>query len=76
VVAGTGVMMPPLIKDWPLTMTVTIAELVANLQEYPQDMAVAFTVEGQVTPVVLERMKIMQETSSVYGPVLLMDAET
>lgn len=23
-------MMPPLIKDWPLTMTVTIAELVAS----------------------------------------------
>jgi hypothetical protein len=68
--------MPKLIKDWKDSNTVTVAELIAKLSEYPPDMAVAYTWEGQVLPVVLEELEVMDETDRVFGPVLLLDAET
>lgn len=68
--------MPKLIKDWKDSNTVTVAELIAKLSEYPQGMAVAYIWEGQVCPVVLDKIEVMQETEYVYGPVLLLNAET
>jgi hypothetical protein len=68
--------MPKLIKGWQDSTTVTVAELIRKLSEYPQDMAIAYTWEGQVLPVLLEEIEVMQETSKVYGPVVLMNAET
>lgn len=68
--------MPRLIKAWPLSETVTVGELIAELQKHDSEMAVAFVWEGQITPVVFHRFEVMQETDKVYGPVLLMDAET
>jgi hypothetical protein len=68
--------MPRLIKEWPLSETVTVGELILELQKHDPEMAVAFLWEGQITPVVLARIEVMQETDKVHGPVLLMDAET
>lgn len=67
--------MPELIKHYK-SETVKISDLIAKLSEYPPDMAVAYTWEGQITPVVLDEIKVMQETSKVYGPVLLLNVET
>jgi hypothetical protein len=68
--------MPILIKEWPLSETVTVGDLILELQKHDPEMAVAFLWESQITPVVLDRIKVMPETDKVYGPVLLMDAET
>jgi hypothetical protein len=68
--------MPKLHKDWKDSTTATVADLVRKLSEYPPDMAVAYTWEGQVTSVVLEEIEIMQESQWVYGPVVLLNAET
>ncbi len=54
----------------------TVAELIKKLSEYPQDMAIAYTWEGQILPVVLEEIAVMGETNKVYGPLVLMDAGT
>jgi len=67
--------MPKLYTDWN-QQTVTVAELIAKLSEYPPDMAVAYTWEGQVLPVVLKEIEVMTESKSVCCPVLLLDAET
>lgn len=69
-------MMPRLLKDWKDSSTATVGELIAKLSKYPQDMAVAYTWEGQILPVVLEEISVMGETSKVYGPIVLMNAET
>jgi hypothetical protein len=68
--------MTRLIKAWPLSTTVTVGELMQELQKHDPEMAVAFLWEGQITPVVLHCFEVMQETDKVHGPVLLMDAET
>lgn len=68
--------MPRLLKDCKDSDTVSVAQLIAKLSEYPPDMAVAYTWEGQVLPVVLEELEVMEETDRVFGPVLLLDAET
>lgn len=68
--------MPKLIKEWKDSTTVTVGELIAKLSEYPSEMAIAYTWEGQVLPVVLDEMEVVQETSRVHGPVLLLNAET
>jgi len=68
--------MPKLIKGWEHSETVTVGELIKKLSEYPTDMAVAYTWEGQVLPVVLSEIEVMEETDRVFGPVLLLDAET
>jgi len=68
--------MPKLIKGWQDSTTTTVGELIRKLSEYPQDMAIAYTWEGQILPVVLEEIEVMQETNKVYGPIVLMNAET
>ena len=68
--------MPKLIKGWQDSNTITVAELIRKLSEYPQDMAIAYTWEGQILPVVLDEIEVMQESSKVYGPVVLLNAET
>lgn len=68
--------MPRLIKRHSNSQTATVAELIAKLAEYPPDMAVAYTWEGQITPVDFSEIEVMQETDQVFGPVLLLNAET
>jgi hypothetical protein len=68
--------MPKLYKDWPNSKTITVAELIAELSKYRQDMPVAYTWEGQVLPVVLEEIEVMTKSESVCCPVLLLDADT
>ena len=68
--------MPQLIKRWEGSTTATVGELIAKLSEFPQEMGVAYTWEGQVLPVVLEKIEVMEDTDKVCGPVLLLDAET
>ena len=68
--------MPRLIKKWPNSETVTVSELISELQKYDPEMAVAFLWEGQITSVEFGLFQVMPETDKVYGPVLLMDAET
>jgi hypothetical protein len=67
--------MPKLIKGWD-NCTITVGELIQKLSEYPPDMAIAYTWESQVTPVVLDEIKVIQESDYIYGPVVLMNAET
>lgn len=67
--------MPHLLKDWRDSNTVTVQELINELLKYDGSMAVAYTWEGQVLPVVLDKIEVMEETSRVFGPVLLLDAE-
>jgi hypothetical protein len=68
--------MPKLIKSEPNSTTVTVSELIEYLSLYPPDTAIAYQWEGQVTPIVLDEIAIMQETAKVHGPVVLMNAET
>lgn len=69
--------MPKLFKNVPWkSETATVADLIAALQKYPPEMLVAYTWEGQIVPVVVENVEIFQETESINGPVLLLDAET
>lgn len=68
--------MPGLIKGQKNSTTVTVSELISKLSEYPPDMAIAYTWEGQVTPVVLSEVEVMGETDMVFGPVLFLNAET
>lgn len=68
--------MPRLIKSEPNSTTVTVAELIAHLSLYPPDTAVAYMWEGQITPVDLHDIDVYQETTKVFGPVVLMNAET
>ena len=68
--------MPKLIKGWQDSNTLRVAELIRKLSEYPQGMAIAYTWEGQILPVVLDEIEVMQESSKVYGPVVLLNAET
>tara|TARA_R110002096_G_scaffold66682_2_gene162162 strand:- start:1652 stop:1855 length:204 start_codon:yes stop_codon:yes gene_type:complete len=56
--------------------TVTVGELVERLRSHPQDMPVAYTWEGQILPVKLDEIEVMQGTRFVHGSVLLLDAET
>jgi hypothetical protein len=68
--------MPRLIKGEPNSTTVTVAELIEKLKEYPAEMPVAYTWEGQVNPIDFSTFEVMEETNKVFGPVLLLDAET
>lgn len=68
--------MPQLLKNAPWSSTITVAELIEKLQQYPPEMAVAFTWEGQIKPVFPENFTVSDESRHIYGPVLLMDAET
>ena len=68
--------MPKLIKGCMDSTTITVADLIAKLNEYPPGMAVAYTWEGTVRPVVVKEIEIMQDTDRVHGPVLLLNAET
>ena len=67
--------MPKLKKHWDQSVTATVAELIAKLQTYPPEMAVAYTWESQVAEVVLDKIEVMPETDRLNGPVLLLDAE-
>ena len=69
-------MMPQLIKGWSESNTATVSELIQKLSEYPPDMPIAYTWEGQVVPVVIDEINVMEETDKVHGPVVLMNAET
>lgn len=68
--------MPKQLKKAWKSETATVAELIEALQKYPPEMLVAYTWEGQIVPVVVENVEIFQETESINGPVLLLDAET
>lgn len=68
--------MPRLIKSEPFSTTVTVAELIAKLSQYPPETAIAYLWESQITPVVLDQIEIRQETDKVHGPVVVMNAET
>lgn len=68
--------MKKLIKEWEDSNTVTVGELIRKLSEYPKEMAIAYTWEGQILPVVLAEIEVMQETKKVHGPVILLNAET
>lgn len=67
-----------LIKSVPYSITITVSELIEALRQYPDNLPVAYLWEGQVTPVVVSEIKVHEENSlsDVYGPVLLMNAET
>ena len=56
--------------------TITVGELVEYLQTFPDKMRVAYTWEGQILPVVLDKNEVVQETAEFYGPLLLLEAET
>ncbi len=67
--------MPRLRKDWENSHTVTVGQLIAKLAEYPPDMPVAYTWEGQTLPVRLDAIEIVPDSKHVFGPVLLLDAD-
>lgn len=56
--------------------TVTIKQLIQKLQEYPPDMMVAYTWEGQINPVILDEFIVEPNNKHLTGPTLLLDAET
>ena len=65
-----------LLKSHVCSETVTVAEVIQELQKYASHLPVAFVWEGQIRPVVFEAFEVMQETDKVHGPILLLDADT
>ena len=55
--------------------TLTIKELIEVLSTFPPDMAVAYTWEGQITPVEKDAITVLNLSKHVTTPVLLLDAE-
>ncbi len=58
--------------------TVTVSELIEWLKQFPEDTAVAYTWEGQVTPISFADTEVIEysQYGSILGPVLLLNAET
>ena len=57
------------------TETLTVKELIEVLSTFPADMPVAYTWEGQITPVEKDAITVLNSSKHVTTPVLLLDAE-
>ena len=55
-------------------LTSTVGELIEKLSNYPEDMAVAYTWEGQTLAVEHDKFYTLQENDFLKGPTLIMDA--